>query len=255
MNGKLLRALLLFSFVFLFGSCSLHSNQSYETMAQNNDYAKIAQISATQYYKTYEAYDLYYLAFAQWMNVQSLDALRTCDLYLGLYNEQESTYKANHVLRLQAALKQKEYTKAIESGTYLEDIDALEPDLASLYYQALSNLGRKGEANRIFLKYLSKTLDPYSYVTLLYEGQAGEAELKAAVARLSLDETLRFLSGAVTTSLDVIRANMLVQIASPLESLALDTDQEKKLFGILAILYTTLDSRILARKYLTLSQK
>lgn len=255
MNGKLMHTLLLFSLVFTVSGCTPKQANSYESLARNGDFRSMALHASKQFYKSFKAYDLYHLAFAQWKEGKSTDAYQSCELYLTMYDSSEATFKPIHMLLLQVALQTKHYEQAIESGKYLDTLGNLDVDLARLYYQALSAFGKKDEANQVFIQYLSKTLGVVEYAKLLINGGADINELQIAFSKLSLEQALHILDETVSTGMDSILATTLLGLVQPMEGQPMAVEGQKKLYSILAILYTVVDSRILARKYQTLSQK
>ncbi|MDX9915693.1 MAG: hypothetical protein RBS49_07340 [Sphaerochaeta sp.] len=240
--------LILLSFLLLFSSCN-GDEPRYATLGESGQWERVLQVSSERFEQEHQVEDLYWMARARYERREINLAQRTINLYFALAYEAEITVEARRL-----AVLLPEGTHAIEQGRILEERDLMDSALAPSYYQALMTAGMQGEANRIFIHYLSDTLEARSYAQLLIRSHAQSEMIERALDALDEGEAIALLWEAAQLEQEKSDATLLAAVAARYESRSLSDADRLLLYAALSRFYTMADVRVLANKYRSLSQ-
>jgi hypothetical protein len=248
MRVEQIATLILLSFLLLASSCN-GDEPRYATLGESGQWERVLQVSSERFGQEHQVEDLYWMARAHYEQREVNLAQRAINLYFALAYETEITVEARRL-----AVLLPEGTHAVEQGRILEERDLMESALAPSYYQALMTAGMQGEANRIFIDYLSDTLEARPYAQLLIRSHAQSEMIDRALAALDEGEAIALLWEAAQLEQEKEESAALAAVAARYEHHTLSEADRLLLYAALSRFYTMANLRVLANKYRSLSQ-
>lgn len=240
--------LLLLSFFLLLAGCK-GKEESYTTLGESGQWEQVLQISGDRFSSEHRIEDLYWMARAHWEQGQVHLGKQAITLYYALAYEEEITVEARRL-----AILLLDGPRAIEEGRILEEQGQMDGLIAASYYEALMSQGLEGEANRIFVRYLSDTLDPRSYAQLLLRTNAESEVVWQALSPLDDSDAIALLWEAAQVEREGDYSASLAAVAAGYEQRSLSSSDRLLLYAALSRFYAMADLRVLSNKYRSLSQ-
>ena len=201
--------------------------------------------------RSIDAFSLFYRAFALQQLDRGEDAFHVLNLYFGMAKDDDEHLVDAH--RMMCSLSY-DPLKVIGSARWLVDRTLLEQEEAQAYYHALSMIGERAEAERVFELYLKDTITSFAYAQMILTSSSDIQKLEQAFVPLAPEESLTLLQSVASGTVSQEKATLLLSLATPLEQAFEGKAELVQVYRLLETLYGYADVRVQQRKYSTLAQ-
>ncbi|MGH0054162.1 MAG: hypothetical protein ACQ5SW_12295 [Sphaerochaetaceae bacterium] len=246
--------ILLFSFCMVLISSCTRDTPSLPELAQQSDWESLYSAAKTDFSETYRSGSLYYLALAQAELGEDAAALESIRLYKEIAGEQGVSIAAR-TLMIILGDRLNDTELVMQQASLLDETGQLGKQVAGAYYRALVTKGFTQKAAEVFTTYLRDQLDDEAYALLLLEAKASPEQIRAALSSLTEYHAVTLFATVAEQQHTKEWAHILVTLAQEYEDHDLEKQERQQLYNALTALCIQADLRVLANKYLSLSQE